>query len=442
MELPVAGGGEALNPSATPIAEQPPATAVIITVGDELLLGETVDTNGAWLSRELAALGITVCGRYVVADRKVDIGTALARALMEGDLVLVTGGLGPTPDDVTRDAVAAALDLPLRLDDALLAGLIDRFEKRGYGELPPSNRRQALVPEGAWILPNPVGTAPGLALEVGARVVALLPGIPREMRELYLSALAPRLREVYEGRMRPVFQRVLHTTGIPESTLSERVGDLLPDDLGPVSLAFLPDLRGVDLRLTIRNALPAEEAEAWFHRIETSLSPILDRHGFRSRSGDLSEAIGAELAQRSQTLATAESCTGGLMAKRITDIPGSSRYFLGGLVAYTNESKLRDLGVPARDLELRGAVSREVAEAMAIGVRGRFGSDLGVAVTGIAGPEGGSEDKPVGTVWYAVSTRDGCDARVSCFPGEREAVRERAAQAALALVLRVLQKGP
>ncbi len=407
--------------------------AAVVAVGNELLLGETIETNGAWLSRELEGLGIRVLHRIVVGDTVDAIQRGVAEGLEQGDVVVVTGGLGPTPDDITREAVAALLDLPLDTDQEVLGALRRRFRRMGMKELPSTNLRQAQVPRGAEVLPNPVGSAPGLAIPAGGKWVVLLPGIPREMRPLFHERLKPWLRQTFRGRLHPVHHRVLRTTGIPESSLAERVGEVSAAELGPVSLAFLPDLRGVELRLTVRGASHSE-AESLLDRAEEALRPALLHHEFRATSGDLAEAVLRDLVAAGRTVASAESCTGGLVAQRITSVPGSSEAFRGGIVAYSNESKIRELGVSEAELERHGAVSRAVAESMASGVRRRFGCDVGIGVTGVAGPGGGTREKPVGTVWYAVDVEGRVEARRGVFPGERGAVRERAAQAVLWLL--------
>jgi len=411
---------------------------VIVTVGDEILLGQTVDTNAAWLGRELALLGVPVVRRYTVADLDEEIRTAVAEAAKISDLVLVSGGLGPTPDDLTRDAVAGLLELRLLVDPALLERLESRFRERGYEELPRNNRSQAMIPEGARVLANPYGTAPGLVLEADDALVVLLPGIPRELRGIFSQGVRPLLEECFGPRMIPVGIRLVHTTGIPESLLAQRIGELLPEDTGPVGLAFLPDLRGVDVRFTATGVEP-EEAERWFDRLEEALEPVLGPWRFEAPEGDLVEAVSGALRSRGLTLAVAESCTGGLISKRVTDRPGSSKIFVGGVVAYANEAKQRQLGLDQDVLEREGAVSETVARAMAHGVAERFGADTGIGVTGIAGPDGATEDKPVGTVWYAVTLGGETVTRHERFTGDRAAVRERAAQAALALLLRLLE---
>ena len=422
------------------MADAPAALrSAVVTVGDELLLGETTDTNAAWLGRELARRGIPVARRWTVGDEEERIQDAVARALEAADLVLVTGGLGPTPDDLTRDAVAALLEHPLEEDGEVLEAIRTKFRERGVDELPEPNRRVAQVPRGARKLENPHGTAPGLAMEAegGGRVI-LLPGVPRELKGIVAGSLDGLLEAWFGDRLPPVHLRTLHTTGIPESLLSQRVDEVLPEDMGPVRLAFLPDRRGVDLRLTAVG-VEEEEAARWFDRVEEALAPVVDPWRFEALEGDLVEAVSEALRDAGTTVATAESCTGGLVAKRLTDRPGSSDVFLGGVVAYANRAKQELLGVAAGVLEEHGAVSEAVARAMAEGARARFGTGAGLGITGVAGPDGGTEAKPVGTVWYAVALGGRTVARRERFPGDREEVRDRSAQAVLTLLLRMLE---
>ena len=409
-------------------------------MGDELLAGFTVDTNGAWMGRRTARLGLPVRARFVVGDDARDIREALARALELADVVLVTGGLGPTSDDITRESVAEMLDRPLRLDEALLEELGTRWATWRSRPLPAGNERMARLPEGALALPNRVGTAPGLVLDVEGRIVVLLPGVPAEMRALFDEEVAPLLRARLGDRLLPLVHRVFHTTGIAESSLAERIDAGLPEHVGPVSIAFLPRLTGVDVRLSARATPGDPRAAHWLDRVEALVEPVLRPYRYPAESGNIVECIAAEMTSRGRTLAVAESCTGGLVARRITELAGSSEYFLGGVVTYADEAKRAHLGVSGEVLARHGAVSEEVARAMADGAVRAFGADAGLAVTGVAGPGGGSAEKPVGTVWYAVGLDGRTEVRRSIFPGGRRAVRERSAQAVLALLYRMLRR--
>lgn len=414
--------------------------SAVVSVGEELLLGETVNTNGAWLGRELATLGAPVVARFTVGDEEEAIRSALEWALESADLVVVTGGLGPTDDDRTREAVAGVLGLPLETDRRLLEELAERFRSFGYDELPASNRTQAEVPRGADALPNPGGTAPGLWIDVGGGTVVLLPGVPREMKRIFGEQVAERVRSRFPGRLRPLRHRTIRTTGIPESALADRVEETLSEYDGPVRVAFLPRVTGVELRLTVRGVEGEDEAASHLDRMEERLELVVGGYRYEAESGDLVEVVSSALRERGWTVATAESCTGGLVAKRLTDFPGSSDVFLGGVVSYANASKVRELGVDPATLEADGAVSEDVVRAMVRGVVERFGSDCGIAITGIAGPGGGTPEKPAGTVWYAASVRGEVEARVHRFPGGRDDVRERSAQAALNLLRRSVER--
>jgi nicotinamide-nucleotide amidase len=407
--------------------------SAVIAVGDELLLGQTVDTNGAWLGARLAELGAPVTYRSVVGDVEDDIRGEVTRARLRTEVTFVCGGLGPTPDDRTREAVAAELGIGLVVDPLLLDALEQRFKSHGFDELPPDNASQAMMPVGGLVLPNDRGTAPGLVFLSDDAFVILLPGPPREMRWVFDRHVEPLLLERLGPRLVPPTHRLIRTTGIAESVLSERIQHTLPEDLGPVGIAFLPRLTGVDIRLTVRSG-STEAVQGWLDRVEEAIAPVVERYRYDSDHGDLVESLNRELRAGSLTVSTAESCTGGLVARRLTEYAGASDVFLGGVVAYSNQSKIDLLGVDSDLLVRDGAVSEPVVRAMALGACERFGSDASIAVTGVAGPGGGTKTKPVGTVWYAARHRGHTASRVRRFPGDRSAVRERSAQAALALL--------
>lgn len=407
----------------------------ILTVGTELVLGFTVDTNAAEMARALAEAGIRVRRRASVSDELADVRQALAAALERCGTVIVTGGLGPTPDDLTRQAAAEVFGARLVHDPAVLADLEEKYRRGGIAQMPESNRRQADVPEGATVLPNPIGTAPGLWLDDGhGRLAILLPGVPKEMRGLMESEVIPRLRSrgrTEDGGPRTVIRsRTLRTAGIPESALADQVGDekrLLPPGL---SLAWLPSLAGVDLRLTAWN-LGEEEARAALAQAAAALRAKLGAHLYSEDGDDLAAVVLRALEGQGAKLAVAESCTGGLLGARLTAVPGSSRVFVGGVTAYANEAKLGLLGVSVEAIAEQGAVSEEVARQMARGVARALDAQAAIGVTGIAGPDGGTPSKPVGTVWIAVLWRDQVRTFTHAFPGDREDVRGRAAQWAL-----------
>ena len=369
-------------------------------------------------------------------DRPKAIADAVGAALERTGFVLATGGLGPTRDDLTKHVVAELLGKRLHVDEALLTALEARFRRHGWGPMPAVNRTQAEVPEGATVLPNPRGSAPGLWIEDQGRVVILLPGVPSEMRGLLVEEVLPRIVARQDAGVRVVRSRTLRTTGVSESALAERVGPL-EDALAPLSLAYLPSLDGVDLRLTAWT-LPPEEADRRLAEAGDRLRRELGDHYYGEEDAPLAAAVLALLRARGLRLAVAESCTGGLVEARLTAVPGASDVFTGGLVAYADTVKREQLGVPSEVLETHGAVSEESARAMAAGAARVFGAGCAVAVTGIAGPGGGTPDKPVGTVWIAALVDGSTTALKRTFPGSREDIRRRSAQAALDLLRRRL----
>lgn len=410
----------------------------IVTVGDELLLGETIDSNAAWLARELGAIGISVVRRTTVGDGAADITAAVRDALDRTGGVITTGGLGPTSDDRTRTAISALFGRELRHDEALWEGLRAIWRARGRsGEPPSSNRQQALVPDGATVLTNRYGTAPGLLLENDrGRWVAMLPGVPREMRGLMAEELLPRLRARIGADRRVIRSLMLRTTGIAESLLPDLLGEYA-DGVDRVTLAYLPGQEGVDLRLTVRD-VPPDEADRALSEAANALRPRLARHWYADGPADLAEVVITSCRNAGKFIAVAESCTGGMLASRLTSVSGSSKAFVGGVIAYDNAVKVEQLGVDAALIARVGAVSEEVARAMASGVRDALKSQIGVGITGVAGPDGGTEDKPVGLVWIAVDLDGKLAVHGGRFGGDRGEIRFRATQAALNMIRRGL----
>lgn len=409
----------------------------VVTIGNELLSGRTLDTNFAVLARELEARGVEVVHHQSAGDRVEHIVSALKQAAGRADCVVVTGGLGPTPDDVTRKAIAQAFGRPLELDEQVLEGIRKRWRDLGGSEpMPPANELQAMVPRGALVLENPVGSAPGLLLELKGKAVFVLPGVPSEMQAILAGSVVPWLAA---RKFEPVEYLVLRTTGMRESVLAERVADL-ERGLCEAGFAFLPHLGGVDIRIRLfpdpkRREVLRQEAR---RLLGERLGPYLYAEGDRQ----LEEVVGELLVARDWMLAVAESCTGGLLAGRITDTPGSSRYFERGVVCYSNRSKEELLGVPQELIQQHGAVSEAVARAMSRGVAERSGVDAGLAVTGVAGPEGGSPEKPVGTVHVAAVAGPVERHRRLLLRGDRDAIRERSVVAALDLLRRLLLEVP
>jgi nicotinamide-nucleotide amidase len=416
----------------------------IVTIGDELLLGYTIDTNGAHLARELAAVGIEVARRTSVGDAATEIADAVREALDRTGAVITTGGLGPTADDLTKQSIARLFGRELRLDEALLAQLEQRWRARFDRPLPASNRQQVMIPHGARVLENRHGSAPGIWLEDDrGRWVAMLPGVPREMRGMAADALLPLLRERVGTDARVVRSRTVRTTGVPESVVAERVGDLSEAMRGSsTSLAYLPGRDGVDLRLTARG-LSADAADAALEDGAARLRERLERHVYGEESTDLAAVVLDACRARGLTIAVGESCTGGLLGARLTAIPGSSDVVLGGVIAYSNAVKRALLGVDERALAEHGAVSEPVARQMALGARERIGASIGVGITGVAGPGGGTPEKPVGLVWIGVDV-SGQEPVVhrGSYIGDRSEIRFRAAQFALELVRRAVLAMP
>lgn len=376
------------------------------------------DTNSLWLAEQLALRGVSLAGKAVVGDDRAAIGRALTQAMDAAELVIVTGGLGPTADDVTREAVSEALGLPLEHDEEVASSIAERFEQLGI-RMAEVNLRQAKVPEGARVLENHRGTAPGLWLTVSGRAVVLLPGVPREMRGLAREHLLPWLEEDSERPVRRV--QVFRVAGLPEATVEERLAPLY-ERVEPDQVAVLA--RPGDVRIEVSSTRAGSVVDwDWMRKI---LGESL-----YSQGESMEEVVIDACRSRGLRLAAAESCTGGGICARLTDVPGSSEVLLGGVVAYHNAVKQSALGVSTGSLERHGAVSEEVAVEMAEGARTRLEADIGVAVTGVAGPSGGTPDKPVGTVWFAWSLVTAVDTAGVRFPGDRERVRAFAVQWAL-----------
>jgi len=408
----------------------------VLTIGTELLLGYTVDTNAAELGRALAAAGAEITRRTTVADRPEAIRAGVVEALDRTGFVIATGGLGPTRDDMTKTVVAALLDKRLVLDERVLASIEARFQRMGR-PMPAVNRTQAEIPEGATILPNPRGTAPGLWVEdARGRIVVLLPGVPREMRGLLVEEVLPRIVARQGGSRRVVLSRTVRTTGVSESALAERVGPIEPE-IVPLTLAYLPSVEGVDLRVTAWGLEP-KDADARLAAVIQRLKAAVGEHGYGEDEADLAAVLLDALRQGRHRLAVAESCTGGMIGERITNIPGASDTFIGGVVAYADVIKTAALKVPLETLEAYGAVSEATVRAMAEGAQRLFSADCSIAVTGIAGPGGGTPEKPVGTVWLAARRHTTTRVLTRVLPGERDDVRRRAAQAGLDLLRRLL----
>ena len=410
--------------------------AVLIAVGSEMLTPLRLDTSSLVVTDRLNAIGSEVVSKAVVADDCRAIVRVLRSAVEVADLVVCTGGLGPTDDDLTRDALAALLGVPLELDQATLGSIQERFAKRGM-EMPAINRRQALVPRGATLLPNPYGTAPGLWAEIGSTRIVLLPGPPREMTPMLERVIRDRIPQSGD---RGLFRRVLKIAGRTESDV-DQVAQVVyrpwADAAVPLSTTILAVLGQIEIHLTAKapNRAVGEAAlDAAVHELEQALGPAV----FSVDGRSLEQVVGDLLRTAGWTIAVAESCSGGLLASRLTDVAGSSTYFDRGVVCYSNAAKVALLGVPEALIDRHGAVSEPVAETMAEQIRERANTGVGIGITGIAGPGGGSDAKPVGTVVVAVSTAGDCRVRTYRFSGAREQIKYQATQAALNLLRMIL----
>lgn len=399
--------------------------AIILAVGDELVSGKTVDTNSAYLAGELELLGIETVAHRTVGDDEEAITAALLDAAGEAPFVLATGGLGPTEDDLTRHALARAMGSELALDESCLADMEEFFARRGR-TMVEANRIQAMIPAGAETLANSCGTAAGIAARLGEAMVYVCPGVPMEMREMFHAEIAPRLPR---GDV-AIVRHLVHAYGTGESNIGAKIGDLMTERRGSVTVGTTVSAGLITVRITAR-AAGADEARARADAVADDVRRRLGKLVVGEGEITMAAAVGQLLSRTGQTLATAESCTGGMIGRMITDAPGASAYYVGGTVAYANEVKIAHLGVPAETLAAHGAVSEEVAEAMACGCRSRFASDWAISVTGIAGPGGGTEDKPAGLVYIALAGPGGCTVHRHVFPGPRRQVRHRTATAAL-----------
>jgi len=408
--------------------------AEIITVGTEILLGEILNTNAKFLSMQLAELGFALCHQTVVGDNESRLAEALRQALLRAEVIIMTGGLGPTEDDITRETVAKVLGRELVASKEAMDALLNIFAGR---EMPANNLRQSFVPSGGVLMQNPHGTAPGIIIRQGDnRHVILLPGPPREMQPMFFASVVPYLREqkLIQGR---VYSRVLHFVGVGESKVAEVLSDLVCAQSTP-SIALYSRVGEVDVRLAA-HAASIEAAERLFKPLQREILTRLGQNFYGADECTLAKAVGAELLRTNDTLVVAESCTGGLIGHLLTAVSGSSQYFLGTLVCYSNSLKMSLLKVAPSTIEKHGAVSEACAREMVMGAMLITGASSGLAVTGIAGPTGGTLEKPVGTVWLAVARNSSISTVRLCLSGDREAIKERAARRALGELLSLIR---
>lgn len=407
--------------------------AEIIAIGSELLTPEKTDTNSLWLTGKLNEIGIDVKLKTIVGDDGARLEETVRDAMRRSDIVITTGGLGPTEDDITRQFTANAIGRELVYHDDIEQHLRERFRSWGR-EMPEINKRQAYIIVGAEILPNPNGSAVGMLVESEGKMLAILPGPPRENQPMFTDYVLPKLKaiagEVYVNR------RILRVSGLGESAVDEIAAPIYTR-YADVQTSILFNKSEVEIHIAAQ-AIDLKTAEETATKLADQLTAALGKAVFSTNGETMEEIVGIRLKKRGETLSVAESCTGGLVGQRLTEIPGSSAYFMEGAITYSNEAKVRTLNVPPEIIEKHGAVSSECAEAMAVGMRERSGTDHAVSVTGIAGPDGGSDEKPVGTVFIGYSGAKGVRSVKVVLPGDRYLIRWRASQAALDLLWRQL----
>lgn len=412
----------------------------LVAVGTELLLGQLVDSNSAYVAQHLADNGIDVFGMHAVGDNQRRIAGAIGAALERADGVITTGGLGPTVDDLTKEAVCDLLAVETELHEPSLAQMQQFFAAFGR-TMRENNRKQAEIPRGAHVLKNPRGTAPGfVAFRSDGKFIACMPGVPAEMKPMLVEHVIPFLRERFHVHDR-IVTRVLHTIGIGESEIDHRIDDLFRSSENPKIAVLAHEFR-CDVKIMAKTQ-SSEEAHARIEPIEREIRKRLDGHIFGVDSTTIESAVLTLLEQKNRRIALAESCTGGRVAAALTSVPGSSKHFVGGIVAYDNEVKRTQLGVRDETLQACGAVSEETAREMARGARERLGADIGLSITGIAGPSGGTPEKPVGLVWFAIDDKErGARTYKMEFPQPgRDAIQRRSATLALGMAWRFLVDG-
>lgn len=410
--------------------------AELISVGTEILLGQIVNTNAAWLAQRLATFGVNVYRQVTVGDNLNRLAATITDSLSRADLLILTGGLGPTDDDLTREGVALATNRPLETDEAQKQWLIQRFQSR-FGKMPENNLKQALKPKGSLILPNPNGTACGYAVPHLDKWIFLLPGPPWEMEAMFENEVVPLLSKYFDLSQH-LFHRTLKFFGIGESALEMEVIDLMRSQVDP-TMALYAGMGEVQMRLTTR-AESKEEADIKLELLHRKVAERVGIHIYGQDDESIFSAAASQLLKNNKTLALAESCTGGLLASSFTDLPGSSGFFTQGWVTYSNQSKIKLLNVPQETLESFGAVSEETVTAMATQASQIAESDYALAISGIAGPGGGSEEKPVGLVWIALYGPNGCQTKKMNFNGSRGQIKMRAAKNAAYLLWQQLNQ--
>lgn len=405
----------------------------IISIGDEILMGQTINTNASWMGMRLVEIGIKPCWISTIGDDAKDLNTALIQAEERADVILITGGLGPTHDDITKSVTADYFHSDMEIDKNVLVHIKERFRRRGIS-MAKVNESQAEVPQKARVMNNDRGTAPGFVFEKNEKYFYIMPGVPHEMKSMMNRIVLPELTKRLKGLVTRI--RMLATTGIPESTLYEELGDISRIEKF-AKMAFLPNLKGVRIRLTAQ-AESENTAFANLDRAESKLREHIDEFIYADQDIEIEEALAHWLRERKKSVAVAESCTGGLLMDRLTNVPGSSHFFERGVCSYSNGSKIELLGVSESDIEAHGAVSEPVAFQMAKGIRELAHADYGLSTTGIAGPSGGTDEKPVGLVFIGLSDEKGTIVKKFTFGEDRKGNKIRSTQAALDLLRRRL----
>ncbi len=404
--------------------------AEIITIGDEILYGQILDTNSQWISQQLDELGIRVVRKVTIGDNETDILYAFARAQKNADLVLITGGLGPTNDDLTKPLLAKHFGVEIKISEQALKEVTELFRKFGK-ELTPTNRTQAELPVNCTIISNKLGSAPGMWFDENDTVFVSMPGVPFEMKGMMTEIILPRIKKRFQTRL--IYHKIIKTTGIGESWLSDKIKsweEQLPEH---IKLAYLPSIMEVKLRLTA-SGYDKNQLIADVEKEIGKLKPLAGKYIFGYNDDTLEKVVGEMLRSKGITIATAESCTGGFLSHKLTSVPGSSDYFLGGIVSYSNKIKVTSLGVNEETLNKYGAVSEQTVNEMARNVRKIIGTDIGVAISGVAGPAGGTSENPVGTVWVAVSDNDQTRVLKFSFAKNRMVNIEASAKVAMNMV--------
>ncbi|HHU70155.1 MAG TPA: competence/damage-inducible protein A [Thermoanaerobacterales bacterium] len=407
--------------------------AEIISVGTELLLGQIINTNAQYISQQLSELGINVFYQTSVGDNRNRLSSILKNALDRSDLIILTGGLGPTLDDITKEVVSEVMGLELYMDEKVLANIEAHFQKRGL-KMSENNKRQALIPKGSRVIPNYNGTAPGIYIQANKKNIILLPGPPKEMKPMLKQFVLPYLRENFGCGL--IKSKIINLVGISESSLEEKILDIIKNQSNP-TIAPLAKEDGIILRITAK-ARTEKDASVLIEPVVNSIKERVGNYIYSYDNKPIQEVVGEILLERNCTISIAESCTGGYISHLLTNIPGISAVFNRSIISYSNESKIENLNVPPDILNSYGAVSKETAILMASGVRKLANTDIGLSVTGIAGPGGGTSEKPVGLVFVALSSYSGDFYEKHIFSGDREIIKKRSALAAFNLIRKYL----